>query len=295
MYGVLGDETAATTTISNFMKLETSTDNLNNLLNSATGIWAVYGDSIPLDGLAESVNETAKVGQITGNLADALNWAGVSEDTFNESLAACTSEQERQQLIVDTLNGLYSESADKYRENNASIIAAREANLAYQESLAAVGGAMEPLMTQFTSLKAQLLSSLVPGIQQPCTAFQNLFSGVSSAESDVANAVLSIINAVLAQLQSLLPQLMTIISAVLSGVIQSISGALPSLLTMVVGLIQQIFNTLLSSAPTILSAVLSLLQQVISMMTAYLPEFVTTALTLIVFMGVDFLMKSLLR
>ena len=53
MYGVLGDETAATTTISNFMKLETSTDNLNNLLNSATGIWAVYGDSIPLDGLAE--------------------------------------------------------------------------------------------------------------------------------------------------------------------------------------------------------------------------------------------------
>jgi TolA-binding protein len=67
MYGILGDETAATTTISNFMKLETSTDNLNNLLNSATGIWAVYGDSIPLDGLAESVNETAKVGQITGN------------------------------------------------------------------------------------------------------------------------------------------------------------------------------------------------------------------------------------
>lgn len=181
MYGVLGDETAATTTISNFMKLETSTDNLNNLLNSATGIWAVYGDSIPLDGLAESVNETAKVGQITGNLADALNWAGMSEDSFNESLAACTSEQERQQLIVDTLNSLYGESADKYRENNASIIAAREANLAYEESLAAIGGAMEPLNTQLTNLKAQLLSSLIPGIQQLCAAFQNLFSGVAGA------------------------------------------------------------------------------------------------------------------
>ena len=99
MYSIMGDVTGANTTVSNFMKLETSTENLNSLLNSATGIWATYGDSIPLDGLAESVNETTKVGQITGTLADALNWAGVSEDSFNESLAACSSEQERQQRI----------------------------------------------------------------------------------------------------------------------------------------------------------------------------------------------------
>lgn len=107
MYGVLGDETAANTTVSNFMAMGTSTENLNSLLNSSAGIWAKYGDSIPLDGLAESVNETAKVGQITGNLADALNWAGENEDDFNAKLAACSDEQQRQQLIVDTLNGLY--------------------------------------------------------------------------------------------------------------------------------------------------------------------------------------------
>ena len=86
MYSILGDETAANTTVSNFMKLETGTDNLNNLLNSATGIWATYGDSIPLDGLAESVNETSKVGQITGTLADALNWAGVRIASTNRLL-----------------------------------------------------------------------------------------------------------------------------------------------------------------------------------------------------------------
>lgn len=128
MYSIMDDVTGANTTVSNFMKLETSTENLNGLLNSATGAWATYGDSIPLDGLAESVNETTKVGQITVILADALNWAGVSEDSFNESLAACSSEQERQQFIVETLNDLYSESADKYRENDASIISARKAN-----------------------------------------------------------------------------------------------------------------------------------------------------------------------
>ena len=51
-------------------------------MHAATGIWAKYGDSIPLDGLAESINETANVGTVTGNLADALNWAGINEDDF---------------------------------------------------------------------------------------------------------------------------------------------------------------------------------------------------------------------
>ena len=122
LYGVLGDETAANTAVSNFMAMDTSQENLNSLLNSATGIWAKYGDSIPLDGLAESVNETSRVGQVTGNLADALNWAGVSEDDFNEKLAACSSEQERQQLVVDTLNGLYGDLADEYNKNNEATI-----------------------------------------------------------------------------------------------------------------------------------------------------------------------------
>ena len=181
MYGVLGDETAANTTVSNFMKLGASTDDLNSLLESATGIWATYGDSIPLDGLAESVNETAKVGQITGTLADALNWAGVSEDDFNESLAACSNEQQRQQLIIDTLNGLYSDSAKAYQENNASIISAREANLAYENSVAQVGSAMEPLTAQFTSLKAEIISSMIPGLESLSTAFQDVFAGVDGA------------------------------------------------------------------------------------------------------------------
>ncbi len=60
-------------------------------------------DSIPIDGLAEAINETAKVGTVTGTFADVLNWAGTSEDAFNERLAACGSESERTNLIMQEL------------------------------------------------------------------------------------------------------------------------------------------------------------------------------------------------
>ena len=51
---------------------------------------------MPIEGLTEAANETVKTGKVVGVLADALNWAGISEDAFNEALANCNSEAERE-------------------------------------------------------------------------------------------------------------------------------------------------------------------------------------------------------
>lgn len=178
LYGVLGDQTAANTTISNFMAMGASTETLDSLLNSSMGIWAKYGDSIPLDGLAESVNETARVAQVTGTLADAINWGvdsnerfGVSlkanteenkawndavnsatsaEDFFNLALQECSTEQERQQLIADTLSATYGDLAESYLETNDSAISARQAQASLEDSLSKIGEAVEPVTTAFT-------------------------------------------------------------------------------------------------------------------------------------------------
>lgn len=178
LYGVLGDQTAANTTISNFLAMGASTETLDSLLNSSMGIWAKYGDSIPLDGLAESVNETARVAQVTGTLADAINWGvdsnerfGVSlranteenkawndavnsatsaEDFFNLALQECSTEQERQQLIADTLSATYGDLAESYLETNDSAISARQAQASLEDSLSKIGEAVEPVTTAFT-------------------------------------------------------------------------------------------------------------------------------------------------
>lgn len=148
MYAVLADETAANTTVSNFMAMKLNQEDLNRVLNAATGIWAKYGDSIPLDGLAESVNETSRAGKITGNLADALNWAGINEDEFNEKLAMTNSTSERQQLIIDTLEYTYGELSDAYKKNNKNIMAANRATAEYNDVMADLGEEMEPITTE---------------------------------------------------------------------------------------------------------------------------------------------------
>lgn len=161
MYGILADETAANTTVSNFMAMGASQETMNSLIESSIGIWGKYGDSIPLDGLAESINETTKVGKITGGLADALNWAGINEDAFNEQLATCTTEQERQDKIAQTLSDTYGGLSAKYQENNKSIIDANEAEANYTDNMAQMGAKIEPATTAVKEGVNKLLEKML--------------------------------------------------------------------------------------------------------------------------------------
>lgn len=191
LYGVLADETATATTVSNFMAMNAEQEILDSLLNSSIGIWAKYGDSIPLDGLAESINETAKVGQVTGNLADALNWAGINEDKFNESLAQCTNEQGRQQLIANVLERSYGDLSASYQESNASIIDANKANADYTATLAEMGAKIEPVTTTlkegFNGLLQELLKLVGDVDMEAFTA--KIEEGFGVLKNDVLPAV----------------------------------------------------------------------------------------------------------
>lgn len=89
--------------------------------------------------MIESSNETAKVGEVTGVLADALNWAGIMEDDFNKKLSACRSESERTQLITDTLYKTYEDAASAFYKNNGALVENRESQVALNNTMATLG------------------------------------------------------------------------------------------------------------------------------------------------------------
>ena len=138
LYGVLGDNQTAATTVANLQAIGLSQEDLMVIIDQATGAWATYGDSIPIDGLSESINETIQAGQVTGVFADVLNWAGTSEDAFNEKLAAASNKAERQNIVMQELasQGL-AETGRAWRENNADIVEMNEAQSELEEPWAA--------------------------------------------------------------------------------------------------------------------------------------------------------------
>ena len=165
---VLGDTQKAATATANLQALGLSQENLRTIMEQAIGAWATYGDSIPIDSLSESINETVQVGKVTGVFADALNWAGTSEDEFNERLAACADTTERANLVLQQLSeqGLQA-TGQAWVENNQDIIAANSAQETMNESLARLGEALQPasnFLIEFGSVYVDWAATAVSAI-----------------------------------------------------------------------------------------------------------------------------------
>lgn len=165
LYRVLGDSGQAGEAAQHLAKLTTNEKDLSQWTNICQGVYATFGASLPIESLTEAANETAKTGALTGALADSLNWAGINEEKFQEQLDACNTEAEREALIRETLNGLYSDASAKYEENNASILAQNEAQAQLDASLSSIATTLEPLVAKLTELASVVLAELASKLE----------------------------------------------------------------------------------------------------------------------------------
>lgn len=157
LQGVLGETDQAVEAANHLALLTDNEQDLEKWTDICTGVFATFGDSLPIEGLTEAANHTAKLGEVQGPLADALEWSGITADDFNEQLEKCSDEQERQQLITKTLSKIYGGAAKSYKETNKSVIEANEANEEWTATLAELGEEMEPVNTEFKKLGVAIL------------------------------------------------------------------------------------------------------------------------------------------
>lgn len=165
LFRVLGDDDVAVEAANHLAKLTTNQSELSEWTSICQGVFATFGDSLPIEGLTEAANETAKVGQLTGVLADALNWAGVNEDEFQAKLDACNTEAEREALIRSTLTGLYGDAASLYEENAAGVLSQNEAQMKLNESMAKIGELMTPINAMLSEFGAEILAEIAPHLE----------------------------------------------------------------------------------------------------------------------------------
>lgn len=257
MVGILGETDQAVEASNHLAQLCTSEQELSDWTTIAAGVYATFGDSLPLEGLTEAANETAKVGQVTGPLADAINWASASteqwsaalsghsgaqaafnaavaqgqskEDAFNAALAACNSEQERSQLITQTLNSLYGEAGAKYQELNADLIASRQAQSDFNGAMAEAGNAVRPIQTGLLQLGTTLLTAALPYIQQ----FGDWFKANLPTIQQTVQTVIGQIGATIQTLQPIIQPVLTLLMTVFSWIIAN----LPTIAPIVLGVV----------------------------------------------------------
>lgn len=260
LYGALGDDQSAATTTANLQAIGASQKDINSLISSAVGAWAKYGDSIPIDGLAESINETIRAGQVTGTFADVLNWgskegetfgvmlkdnteeneewnkavqeASSAEDFFNLALQDAETQADRTNLVLQAMadQGL-SDVGDAWYSNNKDIADANNAQLEFTEKAAELSERVQPVLTAVQEGINGILQAILDataGIDMDTIVgyVQSFFDAVSNVVSfliENKEIVIGVIGAIGLALTAL--KIVEFVQSVISG-ISAISSAL---------------------------------------------------------------------
>lgn len=171
LYKILGDTDTATEAAQLMAKLSLSEKDLTKWTDIAAGVMGTFGDALPIEGLIEAANETAKTGSLTGQLADALNWAGIAEDDFQKKLDACSSESERNRLIMDTLTEAYDEATDAFYKNNEEVVRSRENQAKLDEITGKLGESV-------SGVKNALIEQFAPALSDAADAVAEFIDGL---------------------------------------------------------------------------------------------------------------------
>lgn len=280
-FSILGEEDRSVEAVNHLAKLTTSQKDLEKWTDICAGVWGTFGDSLPIEGLTEAANETAKTGTVTGVLADALNWAGVSEDSFNEQLAKCSSEQERASLITNTLNGLYKEAAQNYQEANGAIIDARRAQSELTDATAKLGEAAEPVSTTFKYMGAEILNSIVPGVQQMGEGLNGILNGDEGSGELLGEGLANIFNALIEQINNTLPVVEKTLNTFIPQFLESIIQQSPALLQIGMSILYSLVQGILNELPSLLQTGLVIITYLAESIAAYTNELIPTIVNIV--------------
>lgn len=279
LFGVLGDNQTAATTTANLQALGLAQSDLNTLIDGTIGAWATYGDSIPIDSLAEAINETVQTGTVTGTLADMLNWAGTNEDEFNKKLAQCSDNSERANLILQEMasQGL-TQAGTAWQEQNANLVAANNATALYQQNASNLATAIGPMFTAIQTAGAQLLGVLASiasafdftaigtQITNLTTWFGSLVTSVMSGETTIAEAAGQIYDAVY---------------GMIGDALSYIGENLPNFLESGVDILMNILEGFVNNVPNMLQGVTDLVTGAVDAIGQNLPEFLTKGMEIV--------------
>lgn len=192
--GLCGDSDQAVEAAQDMNNLADAGADIDTWYDIASGTVAAFGDALPIENLIESANETIRTGQVTGGLADALNWTSVNatllntklgedhpkameafsealesgsstEDAMNAALAACSDEQERQEILSTVLASQYTELGSAFQDANQDIDDSRKANDDLLQSQSKLSEKITPLQTMFTNLAADGIGFLADNLE----------------------------------------------------------------------------------------------------------------------------------
>ena len=200
-YQVAGQTDSAIEATANLLQTGLTENRLQLAVEALSGAVIRFPDTLNIESLADSLQETLATGSATGQFAELLDRLGVGAETFSDQLSLCTDQVARQELALGTLaRGGLMESYESWLANNQALADNRQATLDLQLEMAELAETIQPLMTTILELAQGLMdwfNGLDDGAKKAVVGVALLAGAVSplaGAVSGVLQVLPSLVN-----------------------------------------------------------------------------------------------------
>ena len=195
-YQVAGQTDSAIEATANLLQAGLTENRLQAAVEGLAGAVIQFPDTLNIESLADSLQETLATGSATGQFAELLDRLGIGAENFNESLSQCTDQAQKQDLALSALShGGLMESYDSWLENNQALADNRQATLDLQLQMAELAESIQPLMTTILEIAQGLLewfNNLDDGTKKAVVSLAFLAAGISPV-ADAVSGVLKVL------------------------------------------------------------------------------------------------------
>ena len=178
-----GETDSAVEATSNLLQAGFTESNLQKAVEGLAGAAQRFPDTLKVESLADSLQETLATGKATGAFGELLDRLGIGAENFSEQLSQCATDADKQNLALETLStaGL-NDTYDAWAKNNEEMLANQDANLRFQEAMASLAEVVLPIVTTITEKLAALMqwfASLDPAVQASIGVIVGLIAAIS--------------------------------------------------------------------------------------------------------------------
>ena len=281
LYSVIGETDQSVEAAQQIALLADSEKDVAQWADLAAGVVGRFGDALQPETFFEAANETIKLGEATGAYVQLLEGSGYDVEKFNAGLAACTTESEKQAYMLQVTDEILGGAANTYRELNEEVMRANDANAEWTATLAEVGAAVEPILTDVKMLGASLLGELLPGITAVTDAFRGLINGEEGAAQQVGEALSLLLTDIFNKVVELLPTVVNAAMSLLTSLTTTLIGMLPQLVETGVLLIMSILNGVTAAIPQITQAIVDMIPLLVDALVSGIPQLIDGAVQLL--------------
>lgn len=187
-----GETDSAVEAVSNLLQAGFTESNLQKAVEGLAGAAQRFPDTLKVESLADSLQETLATGAATGQFAELMERLGLSVEDFDAAMAECTGDAEKQNLALQTLAAAgLNDSYNAWKQTNEEMIRNKESSLALELAMAELAEVVLPFVTEGTKKMAEFIekfANLPTPVQGAIAALLLMVGAISPVASSISGA-----------------------------------------------------------------------------------------------------------